>query len=1325
MKKIRTKNKILSIFTLVIVLFTQFLPIVSYAEFEEEPFVDRYTYNFYNKIEGSEDNSILNTQIIKEGEKLTNPGTPSGEGIFLGWYDGETEVSFDTEITVTGTNTISIYPKYDTTQVTVTFIALGEVVDVRKQTIGEKVNFLDLVVPPKEGYQCAGWTIDSNPTADSDPFDENTLLTADLTLYLIYVDNYRVILDTNGGEHLVPIYVKIGSNLVDKLTEAPVKPGYNFVHWSKSKDNTTGQYDLNLPINEPITLYAIWERGEASYTVQYWLENADDDGYSYDSKEIKTGYTEDEATYDENKTFDGFHLNTIKTAAAAENINGNGTTIRNVYFSRNVYTLTFKYKNTWDGPLKTIEPSFQYKYGENTEENWNSVSTTYSDYSWAVENYSYWDSPKYFYSEAPRMPKENLTVYGVKLGDTQYRIEYRENISGNPEIKDAYNFKGNSNMNISDEDKIEIEGFTYASYTNFKKDGNVRVAKIYYDRITYQIDFYTYTEQDGVVSSYYPYEDPISGLATYSEDINNPTIREEDGYIFDGWYTDPGLNNKFDFTEQTMPARNMVLYAKWNRPIVNIIVHKNMYGLSGPTISAQLYKGQKIEEAYPDIEGFKNDYLQYNVPEGATDPTDFICWFWLIEGELQPLAYDFNINYDIHVYPAWKDLTGRIYYDAGEGEGTQEDPQLYVVGTNAVVMDNTFTAENMNFIYYAILDENNNEIERYYPGDYIRLNSTAGITLTAMWKNKVTRPTSVTYDGGDGGTFMENGTTKTQYSIGCTNNQVITVEANKFSKPNYRFTHYVAEIWDGTEYVLTEIQPNTLLAVTDLNPEKNILIAQWEINLVDVKLTKTWGNGPVRASDDIKVHLFRIDSNNVRTEITDKEVTVNAISTHKFEYTFEDLAKYESETGFKYVYEVEEEIVNEDIKNQYTSGEITEPTENNFTVTNTMKDEYALTDVKLTKTWGNGPVRLGSDIKVEVYRTGADGIKNKVEGITSTVNPTTPGLQFTYTFTDLAKYESGTGYKYIYELKEEIVNEDIKNHYISGEITEPTENNFTVTNTMKDEYALTDITLIKTWGNGPVRASDDIKVHLYRIDSNNVRIEITDKEVTVNAISTHKFEYVFEDLLKYESGTGYEYVYEVEEEIVNDDIKNQYTLGNIEGTVEDGFIVTNKYTSLQRSIKGNKLWVKSEEIIKPKVYFELYRKLEGQEDWEEKFVTKVEVIDNVADFGMQDLTDINGVNYIYSIKEKFENEDEAKNWDIIIEGFKITNCPKQVIPDQGGGQGGDPEPDVLPNTGNIRLIDKLFTLLIISMLIGITGIVFILKDKREREAYKYVYRRIY
>ena len=84
-------------------------------------------------------------------------------------------------------------------------------------------------------------------------------------------------LDLDGGYGAEPVYARYGAP-VEIAT--PEKPGYTFGGWNPTAPATMPAEDTKLT--------ALWNAGQATYLVQYWLENANDDDYSYDSSVQKT-----------------------------------------------------------------------------------------------------------------------------------------------------------------------------------------------------------------------------------------------------------------------------------------------------------------------------------------------------------------------------------------------------------------------------------------------------------------------------------------------------------------------------------------------------------------------------------------------------------------------------------------------------------------------------------------------------------------------------------------------------------------------------------------------------------------------------------------------------------------------------------------------------------------------------------------------------------------------------------------------------------------------------------------------------------------------------
>ncbi len=172
----------------------------------------------------------------------------------------------------------------------------------------------------------------------------------------VYYDRnyYLAYFDLNGGYGTEPVYARYGSAI---SADTPKRAGYLFGGWKLTKcgkNNATAEQESAYPLVQGgtvtlpsmnLTYQAIWVVSDTHYTVVYWTENADDDGYSFlasasvDTKSAKVVNGSDTPhTWDESKHFT---LNEEKSDKGVI-VEGDGSTIVNVYYTRNVYTLTFK-----------------------------------------------------------------------------------------------------------------------------------------------------------------------------------------------------------------------------------------------------------------------------------------------------------------------------------------------------------------------------------------------------------------------------------------------------------------------------------------------------------------------------------------------------------------------------------------------------------------------------------------------------------------------------------------------------------------------------------------------------------------------------------------------------------------------------------------------------------------------------------------------------------------------------------------------------------------------------------------------------------------------
>ena len=461
------------------------------------------------------------------------------------------------------------------------------------------------------------------------------------TVVEIYYDRnyYMMSFNLDGGYGVEPIYARYGASV---KVENPTKPGYTFNGWEPTVPET-------VPA-ENTTYKAKWKVDDSvNYRVQYWQENANDDGFSYESSVQKKAAPGTVITAANDKNYTGFHYDHTDGATVA----ADGSSVVNVYYKRNTYTLTFKVNEGFIFDNWVIKAEFKnIKYGADTSPWWNQAP---SGYLWHTTS-----SGSTFYTAAPDMPNSNLTIYGKKSSgmSTIHYYEKGTTTSIKPDLKVQ-----NSGWSFTVEDYIEIPGFEYDSN---KVQGNNYY--LYYTRNSYKLDF---NSANVIVrSNTIPYD---KALSSYYFEPSYPTgILEEGGYVFAGWYTDPGCTEAVAWDTAKMPYNNTIFYAKW-APKTH-------------TVKTFLTK-EKIEENDP-IDTWDNVPHGTAVTNTPADPQNgsyvFVGWFYM-DGNVEK-AFDFSMPVikDLNLYAKWSSntlVTYTIYYKSGDTEIAEPTTGSALAGT--------------------------------------------------------------------------------------------------------------------------------------------------------------------------------------------------------------------------------------------------------------------------------------------------------------------------------------------------------------------------------------------------------------------------------------------------------------------------------------------------------------------------------------------------------------------------------------------------------------------------------------------------------------------
>lgn len=248
---------------------------------------------------------------------------------------------------------ITIYVEYEPAEVNFTVKHMQQEMD--KETYKE---FASETMTGLTGAQVGEGHAETYPGFTAIWYDPTTTIAADgSTVVEIHYNReyYLLTFDLGGGYGVEPIFAMFGTSVGDVST--PLRAGYDFAGWVDKAGN-----EATVPKNMPaydVELTAKWTAGEADFIVAYWLDDPnklDDEGKpvynfwgSYVTK-ANSGDTVQGETYKDYPAevadkLDKHERRYSKYHHADENVlvKGDGSTVVNVYYHRNEYTLKFYY----------------------------------------------------------------------------------------------------------------------------------------------------------------------------------------------------------------------------------------------------------------------------------------------------------------------------------------------------------------------------------------------------------------------------------------------------------------------------------------------------------------------------------------------------------------------------------------------------------------------------------------------------------------------------------------------------------------------------------------------------------------------------------------------------------------------------------------------------------------------------------------------------------------------------------------------------------------------------------------------------------------------
>lgn len=769
------------------------------------------TYIFQKK--NGEQTEKIARQIVKKGDTLLEPEVKTGENEkFTGW---DPAVTFGTVGEITETKTITVTAKIEKVYYIFFKDNTGRVVATKECTDGQTVSdFSDVTFPVGPDESITGWYFDE--AAQTEKADSVTINGQNVTLYAKVEKGYWITFDANGGSYTAPVFYANGTVAAAPVTK-PTLPGYSFDGWYL---DTECKNEANFSkITTSTTVYAGWKAADTTYTVIHWQENADDNGYSYAESDKDQPGASGAQTAARAKSYLGFTAQAIEQKTIA----GDGSTIVNVYYKRNIYSVKFYSR----GNSEYKDLRITAKYGANISDKW----PTYNGSStWAIT-----DGGSTYQVNIDTMPFNGATFYGPKTGSDSetayYYVEVLPGESGTVYNRVTYKLhhkdtSPGTGYSISDEDMYPITGFTFKEFDakygyNFWGQiyYNYDNAKFYYTRNSYNVVYVSNGQTVNTAS--YKYEADISKAGDYVP-TTKPVGKED--YVFDTWYADPTGQTEYKFDGKTMPAQNITVYAKWVPPTYTV----TLYDQDGNQVDAlTIAKGAKLDES--------------QFPVITLDEEETFLGWTLKDGT--PFNLDTEINRDYELHARVGSQKGySVKYDGNGAAGTPpEDKTNYAEGSYAdVKLPGDLAMKDKVFLGWET--EATDPATIYQPGDKLPIqadmdvNGDGVITLYAVWGDKPVQ-TKLTYNANFGETpaekfyELENNATVTILDYG-------NAELGLPTRPGYEFLGW-SEDPNATETdKLYKAGDQIIVDETDATA-KNILYAIWKQSTVKLTVTKT------------------------------------------------------------------------------------------------------------------------------------------------------------------------------------------------------------------------------------------------------------------------------------------------------------------------------------------------------------------------------------------------------------------------------------------------------------------------------------------------------
>lgn len=468
---------------------------------------------------------------------------------------------------------------------------------------------VDFAVGTSTGHTFKGWKdTESGTVYKSGDITSFEIGAGDVTLYAQWeVNTYNIVYNLNGGawaSGYTSTSAYHDSYTYGEPTSLPnvdkvIKSGYGLVGWYEQPDFSDDSItEIASGRTGTITVYAKWEAGVTSYTINHFIQNIDDDDYTEDTDAVQVvSGKSDESTQAAIKvtSHTGFETQPI----TEKTINGDGSTFVNVYFNRNTYNITYATgldaahgiktdTNTGnlllpaDAPQDIPSNSVNIRYGATVTAG-SAPSLTGYEFDYWVDDAGVAGNNTYSAGQTFELPDHDveLTAKWKPKTNVKYVVAYMlQNSADDDYTQDTSVQKAGttgSTTNASDPSDVKTySGFVMQNIDEqiIKPEDLSTTVYVYYNRKTYKVVYDKNCGSDTVTGTW-----PADSTDyRYQADVILPEVSfTRTGYTFAGWTKsanpeasetvynyDDNAQHKGPMMIPTQETQTTItLYAKW------------------------------------------------------------------------------------------------------------------------------------------------------------------------------------------------------------------------------------------------------------------------------------------------------------------------------------------------------------------------------------------------------------------------------------------------------------------------------------------------------------------------------------------------------------------------------------------------------------------------------------------------------------------------------------------------------------------------------------------------------------------------------------------